>query len=111
MEHIAMSPPDALPDIKNVLAAGDTLAADTPRHTGTITSSEGGIGAGTLGQAFRARHMTKSQALLAAAATLPPVLQKLGTGGMAAVQDYRETDAANAAKFRGGGLVGEIEFN
>ncbi|GAB1509877.1 hypothetical protein [Actinophytocola sp. KF-1] len=103
MDQISMSPPGALPDIKAVLAAGDALATETPRHTGTVTSSERGIGAGTLGQAFRTRHTTKSQALLAAAAALPPVFQELGAGGVAAVRDYRETDAAGARGFRGGG--------
>lgn len=105
-----MSPPDALSDIKDVLRAGDTLAAETPGLTGAVTSSERGIGAGTLGQAFRARHVARSQALLAAAAQLPSVFQQLGTAGLTAVQDYRETDAANADGFRRGDLVGKVEF-
>lgn len=95
-----MAPPDVLPDIRDVVAAGEDLGADTPRHTGDITSSERGIGAGTLGQAFRARHVPASQALLAAAGKLPPVFRQLGTGGLRAVVDYEATDAAAARGFR-----------
>lgn len=106
-----MSPPDALPDIRNVLSAGDMLGNETPRHIGDITNSERGIGAGTLGQAFRARHMTKSQELLAAAAALPPVLQQLGEAGLTAVEVYQDTDTALVEEFSRSGLTGHVEFN
>jgi hypothetical protein len=100
MDQVSMSPPDALPDIANVLDAGDTLVATTPRLTGDVTSGEGGIGAGTLGQAFRAQHVAASQQVLAAAATLAPALQQLGENGRRAVLDYQRTDAEAANELR-----------
>lgn len=94
-----MSPSDAEPGIESVAVAGDHLAARTPGHLAGIAAGEAGIGGGTLGRSFQARHQRASDGIRADAARLPREFQETGAGGRAAVAAYRAADATAAHEY------------